>query len=289
MSFFDGQNNQQASWASPLQPAKTSGGSVSYIALGLAIIAFLLALALFVITIFAPTGNALDVSSGKNQSLYSQPNNLEALVKKTRKSTVTVYCGNSVGSGWFIDLGDDPNSTDDDAYPYEIVTNFHVIEECVNGAPITFRLVGKTEEIPAEIYAFDDSFYQSDQGYNDLALLMTDVAGPALPVAEAPPKAGEWVMATGNPASGIFADMEGHVTFGHVSNYKSDASLVVTDAAINHGNSGGPLVNSRGEVIGTNTWIDTYSNDNVSYAIGVPFICMAFLSCDAGDPMLWGN
>lgn len=298
MDFFDESSGLKGQWPNQEPQFRQARSKLSMAALGISLVAFILASAALFIQIFGVSSNSSSLfangqysGSGPSgrQDLYEQPANLEQLVKQTRKATVTVYCGDALGSGWFIDLGDDPNSTKDDEFPYEIVTNFHVIEECLDGLPVTFRFVGGSEEIPAEIYAFDDSFYQSDAGYNDLALLMTSVAGPALPVAESAPEAGEWVMATGNPASGIFADMEGHVTFGRISNYKSDESLVVTDAAINHGNSGGPLINSRGEVIGTNTWIDVYSNDNVSYAIGIPFICMAFLSCDSGDPMLWGK
>lgn len=78
---------------------------------------------------------------------------------------------------------------------------------------------------------------------------------------------GEWAIAMGNPF-GLFADGQPSVTVGVVSATKRDfrpdpneprvyINMIQTDAAINRGNSGGPLVNSDGEVIGVNTFIFT--------------------------------
>ena len=78
---------------------------------------------------------------------------------------------------------------------------------------------------------------------------------------------GEWAIAMGNPF-GLFADGQPTVTVGVVSATKRDfrpdpqeprvyVDMIQTDAAINRGNSGGPLVNSEGEVIGVNTFIYT--------------------------------
>ena len=78
---------------------------------------------------------------------------------------------------------------------------------------------------------------------------------------------GEWTIAMGNPF-GLFADGQPSVTVGVVSAKERDfrpdpqdprvyVEMIQTDAAINRGNSGGPLVNSDGEVIGINTFIVT--------------------------------
>lgn len=78
---------------------------------------------------------------------------------------------------------------------------------------------------------------------------------------------GEWAIAVGNPF-GLFEDGQPSVTVGVISALKRDfrpnpqeprvyLNMIQTDAAINRGNSGGPLVNSMGEVIGINTFIYT--------------------------------
>ncbi len=78
---------------------------------------------------------------------------------------------------------------------------------------------------------------------------------------------GEWTIAMGNPF-GLFADGQPSVTVGVVSAKERDfrpdpqdprvyIEMIQTDAAINRGNSGGPLVNSNGEVMGINTFIFT--------------------------------
>ena len=78
---------------------------------------------------------------------------------------------------------------------------------------------------------------------------------------------GEWTIAMGNPF-GLFADGQPSVTVGVVSAKERDfrpdpqdpriyIEMIQTDAAINRGNSGGPLVNSNGEVMGVNTFIFT--------------------------------
>ena len=76
---------------------------------------------------------------------------------------------------------------------------------------------------------------------------------------------GEWVIAIGSPFGHLLNDTQPTVTVGVISALKRDVSsdpreavfmnMIQTDAAINHGNSGGPLVSSTGEVIGINTFI----------------------------------
>jgi serine protease Do len=91
---------------------------------------------------------------------------------------------------------------------------------------------------------------------------------------------GEWAIALGNPF-GLF-DLASRPTvtvgvisgkdqdFGRLSNDRIFADMLQTDAAINGGNSGGPLVNANGEVIGINTWIISGS-DTKSANIGLGF------------------
>lgn len=272
-------------------PRRKPTGLVPIMALCLSVMAVLLsAIAVGLqVTRTSPvaTGQMTEVA---DPSLFHEPEDMAGLITRVRAATVTIYCGSSVGSGWGIALGDDETTLIDDEYPYSIVTNFHVIKSCLDGARITYSPAGEELRHEARLYAYDASFYDSATGLGDLALLMTRTALPTLEVAREAPKAGHWVMAAGNPESFLYANMDGHVTFGNVSNFKAEDNMIITDTAINHGNSGGPLVNSFGEVVGTNTWgDDRATSDNISYAIGIPFLCTAFLDCPPGDPLLWGK
>lgn len=92
------------------------------------------------------------------------------------------------------------------------------------------------------------------------------------------PIVGEWVIALGNPF-GLFQATEPTVTVGVVSATGRDLQasagriyqdMIQTDAAINRGNSGGPLVNALGEVIGVNTAIYSESGGSIGIGFAVP-------------------
>ena len=284
----------------PAKPQRANGNGLAISAIVLSSLALIASAGVATITYLVP-GAAQPVAANtdkptwddtvaESNSLYHEPQDLEALIEVVHAATYTIYCGTSAGSGWGIDLGDDPDTKKDDAYPFEIVTNFHVIEECQNGEEIMVTRGAKDAGFEAKLYSFDNSAYTKQNAFGDLAILMTATKVNALPTSPEAPKAGQWAMAAGNPNSSVVNTMDGHLTFGHVSNYLADESLLVTDAALNHGNSGGPLVNSRGEVMGTNTWGDTSQDaENIAYSIGIPVICQKLVSCSAGDPMLWGK
>lgn len=94
---------------------------------------------------------------------------------------------------------------------------------------------------------------------------------------------GEWVIALGNPFGLFEINAKPTVTvgvvsavdrdFGRMENNRVYQDMIQTDAAINQGNSGGPLVNSLGEVIGMNTFIYTgskYSTGNIGLGFAIP-------------------
>lgn len=153
----------------------------------------------------------------------------------------------------------------------EIITNHHVVE---GATQVRVRLRGATEAVSAKVLA-------SDAG-NDLALVKLDSAPEGLVAATfADPDS----LAVGDPvvAVGYALDLDGgpSVTSGIISalnrTLEIDAGaldrLIQTDAAISSGNSGGPLINLNGQVIGVNTAVarsgfDTAAN-NIGFAIGV--------------------
>lgn len=156
------------------------------------------------------------------------------------------------GSGFLIDAGG------------LVITNNHVVAEATE-----LRVHLGDREYPAEVVGTDPS--------TDLALLKID-AGRDLPYLKLGDsdavRPGEWVMAIGSPG-GIL--LENTVTVGVVSakgrqlGITGDSSFenfIQTDAAINFGNSGGPLINLRGEVIGINTAIN-WGSENIGFAVPV--------------------
>ena len=172
-----------------------------------------------------------------------------------RRSRVYERQVQSVGSGFVITP---------DGY---IVTNEHVAH---NAAKITVAFMdGSTLE--ARLIGGDEA--------TDLALLKVDPPS-ALPHLEFSasdhPIPGEWAIALGNPF-GLFEAAEPTVTVGVVSGVGRDfqpqenriyRDMIQTDAAINQGNSGGPLLNALGEVIGVNTFIYTSSTGGGSIGLG---------------------
>lgn len=211
-----------------------------------------------------------DLSASPAVDLFTEPTSLKDTIDKVRESTVTILCGEWQGSGWFTALEDNPDTAVDDFLPYEIITNEHVITDCISGGAITFAVNGSTVSHSAKLFSYDEA--------EDLAVLMTDFQAPSLPIApvEHKPQIGQWVMAVGSPGSG-YKDLTGTVTTGRVTNI--DGHTVVFDAALNHGNSGGPLVNSNGEVIGTNSATDLTATQNTNYANSAPALCITLVSC----------
>ncbi|MFP5286023.1 MAG: Do family serine endopeptidase, partial [Thermoanaerobaculia bacterium] len=142
-----------------------------------------------------------------------------------------------------------------------VVTNYHVIE----GATEVKVHLGD-RDYPAEVKGTDRA--------TDLALLKIN-AGDSLRYLELGDsenvRVGDWIMVIGNPLN-----LDKTVTTGVVSAKGrslgiSDASFenfIQTDAAINFGNSGGPLVNLRGEVVGIATAIN-WGAENIGFAVPV--------------------
>jgi S1-C subfamily serine protease len=151
----------------------------------------------------------------------------------------------------------------------EIITNAHVIE---GATAIRVRLAGETEPRPVNLLA-------SDRG-NDLALLRMSGEGFEAATFADP---GSVRLGDAALAIGFALGLDGapSVTLGIVSALDRTISqedifldgLIQTDAAISSGNSGGPLVNAAGEVIGINTAVArdtaTTSATNVGFAISV--------------------
>ena len=152
-----------------------------------------------------------------------------------------------VGSGFIISS---------DGY---ILTNHHVI----NGADEVFVRLPDKREFTAKVIGSDKR--------TDVALLK--IKGSNLPVIKtghsANIKAGQWVLAIGSPFK-----LDNTVTAGIISATARDTGdylpLIQTDVAVNPGNSGGPLINMNGEVIGINSQIFSRSGGYMGISFAVP-------------------
>ncbi len=200
-----------------------------------------------------------------NAPLTDEPDDRTAFALAARARTVTVYCEASMsqGSGWPFrasSLGaTSPGSGT------LIVTNAHVVEGCERGQ-VVIELGG--QRVLGDVVGYD--LVETRSGGRDLALVVADIDIEPFEVAT-DVEIGHWVMAVGSPSG-----MDGTVTFGFVANDRD--GVLIFDAAISPGNSGGPLINSRGEVIGTNTWL-LGEFGSLSMALRVDVLCVRLLEC----------
>ena len=158
--------------------------------------------------------------------------------------------GSSLGSGFVIDPA---------GY---VVTNNHVIE----GADAIEVIFPNGSKLKATLVGTDTK--------TDLSVLKVEPKAPLKAVKFGDSRSmriGDWVMAVGNPFG-----LGGSLTVGVISargrniNAGPYDNFIQTDAAINKGNSGGPLFNMKGEVIGINTAIISPSGGSIGIGFAVP-------------------
>ncbi len=147
-----------------------------------------------------------------------------------------------------------------------IVTNNHVVD---GADELTVSLNEGSKEYSARVIGADKT--------TDLALIKIDAKNlPAITIANSDDvKVGEWVLAVGNPLG-----LNNTVTAGIISakartlGANGVESFIQTDAAINQGNSGGALVNTRGELVGINAMLASPTGSNIGYGFAIPTAIM---------------
>ena len=184
----------------------------------------------------------------KNKSVYTTSNPMEEFFYGRSAGKQKIQIG--IGSGVIISS---------DGY---IITNNHVIQ---NATEIEITLNNK-KTYKAKLIGTDVS--------NDIALIKVEATDlPYVVFGDSDHiKVGEWVLAVGNPYN-----LTATVTAGIISakgrdllgNGQTD-SYIQTDAVVNSGNSGGALVNTRGELIGINTMITSTTGSYIGYSFAVP-------------------
>lgn len=151
-----------------------------------------------------------------------------------------------------------------------IITNGHVVE----GATEIKVILTDNRQFDGKLIGLDI--------VHDIAVLK--IEGEDLPYAKLGKSSdliiGEWAIAVGNPYGFLIKDSKPSVSVGVISAVNRDFAeneqgkiyrrMIQTDAAINQGNSGGPLVNIYGEVIGINTFIFSESGGNIGIGFSIP-------------------
>ena len=146
-----------------------------------------------------------------------------------------------------------------------IVTNNHVVE----GATKVEVTLNNNKTYPATIIGTDPA--------TDVAIIKIEADGlPVVPFGDSDQlRLGQWVIAIGSPY-----DLRSTITAGIVSakgrqmpHYNGEfkiESFIQTDAAVNPGNSGGALVNQKGELVGVNTAIISHTGSYTGYSFAIP-------------------
>ena len=163
----------------------------------------------------------------------SNNTNWTKIINATKESVVTIGCGNSLGSGFFIE----------DSI---LVTNFHVVSSYKNYL-IKIKIINEDDLFDGEVIAYA-------KPPHDLALLhIKDFHGTPLRL-EKEFQQGEEIIVIGTPED---LELESTVSKGLVSAIRKfedpNITLIQVDAAVNSGNSGGPVINKKGHVVGVAT------------------------------------
>jgi S1-C subfamily serine protease len=200
-----------------------------------------------------PSSNASSSSAAVAPASTDGQMSIAQMYKQEGAGVVRVEHSGGLGSGFVIDTEG------------HILTNAHVVDGAQGPISVSFS---NNEKVQAKVIGVDNA--------TDVAVLKVDVPASALTVmplgSSSDLQVGAPVVAIGNPfgqdrtvTSGIISAMARQI---QAPNGFTINGAIQTDAAINHGNSGGPLLDMNGKVIGINSQIDTGGTGNGNVGIG---------------------
>jgi VCBS repeat-containing protein len=200
-----------------------------------------------------PTNNASSSSAAVAPASTDGQMSIAQMYEQEGAGVVRVEHSGGLGSGFVIDKQG------------HILSNAHVVDGAKGPISISFS---NNEKVEAKVIGVDNA--------TDVALLKVDVPASSLTVmalgSSSDLQVGAPVVAIGNPfgqdrtvTSGIISAMAREI---QAPNGFTIDGAIQTDAAINHGNSGGPLLDMNGKVIGINSQIDTGGTGNGNVGIG---------------------
>ncbi|GIU68359.1 MAG: hypothetical protein KatS3mg001_209 [Candidatus Pacearchaeota archaeon] len=178
----------------------------------------------------------------------STSDDFSGIIEKAIDSVVTIRTDVSQGTGFIIH---------EDGY---LITNAHVLY----GARYAEAITSNQKKLKLNLLGYDSLM--------DIALLKIEGSYKPLKLANSDNVAvGERVIAIGNPLGLQFSVSQGIVSGIHRVGPNGVAAYIQTDAALNPGNSGGPLINKNGEVIGINNF-KASEGENLGFALESNFI-----------------
>lgn len=206
-------------------------------------------------SLFAPSNN-----------LYIPPSNFSDLRDHLVSSTFEIGCDEAwTGTGWGLEMEG----------KFYMVTADHVLTDCLKSKLMAKSSDGK--EFALELVSSRRTFGDGlPGGVSDIALLKSDEEFSTLTFQLEPVELGQWVAVYGFPSDSQGRELRA-LSLGTVTALDSEG-LVITDASVNPGNSGGPMVNSKGQVVGTVFARDPMS-DNIAFAQGLRLHCNVVFKC----------
>jgi S1-C subfamily serine protease len=181
--------------------------------------------------------------SNQLQTLKAEQKDFSAIIEQSLRGVVSIGTDKSAGTGFLIE---------DNGY---IVTNYHVIE----GAQRIQVLTYDRDVMDAELMGYDINrdvaLLKISGNYNSLDLANSDNL-----------QVGNKVIAIGNPLGLSFTVTEGIVSATNRVGPNGYAEYIQTDVSLNPGNSGGPLIDTKGKVVGVNNF-KVGGAENIGFAL----------------------